>query len=205
MGHLDAAAGVAGLIKTVLMLKNRQFVPSINYNTPNPSIDFKNGPFYVCNKLAPWASNGTPRRAGVSSFGIGGTNAHAILEEAPVLAASGKSRSVQLITLSAKTVEALDQATDNLIEFFQRNPRSNLADVAFTLNIGRREYSHRRVFLLQDGDNPKKFLNKEDKFFNTLGNQNRSIVFVFSGDVEKKVHLNYEQENVFPGTNRPLF
>jgi acyl transferase domain-containing protein len=84
IGHLDSTAGVAGLIKTVLALKHKQIPPSLNFEEPSPQIDFANSPFYVNNKLSEWQTNGTPRRAGVSSFGFGGTNAHVILEEAPI-------------------------------------------------------------------------------------------------------------------------
>ena len=84
LGHLDTAAGVAGLIKTVLALQNKMLPPSLHFETPNPKIDFANSPFYVNTTLTEWITNNTPRRAGVSSFGIGGTNAHVILEEAPV-------------------------------------------------------------------------------------------------------------------------
>ena len=83
LGHLDAAAGVASLIKTVLALKNRQFPPLVNFADPNPKLDPPGSPFIASAQGAPWASNGAPRRAGVSSFGIGGTNAHVVLEEAP--------------------------------------------------------------------------------------------------------------------------
>ncbi|MFW9261376.1 type I polyketide synthase, partial [Nostoc sp. CALU 546] len=90
IGHLNTAAGVTGLIKTVLALKNQQIPPSLHFQQPNPEIDFANSPFYVNTKLSPWQSNGTPRRAGVSSFGIGGTNAHVILEQAPDLRLGGR-------------------------------------------------------------------------------------------------------------------
>jgi acyl transferase domain-containing protein len=82
-GHLDTAAGVAGFIKTVLTLKHKVLLPSLHFETPNPEIDFENTPFYVNTKLTPWKNEKYPLRAGVSSFGIGGTNAHAVLEEAP--------------------------------------------------------------------------------------------------------------------------
>ena len=98
LGHLDAAAGVTGLIKTVLQLQHKQLVPSLHYEQANPKIDFANSPFYVNTKLQEWRSEGGPRRAGVSSFGIGGTNAHMVLEEAPEQEPSGASRRVQLLT-----------------------------------------------------------------------------------------------------------
>ena len=88
IGHLDAAAGVAGLVKTVLALQHKRLPPTLNFRKANPAIDFANSPFYVNDKLSEWKSNGSPRRAGVSSFGIGGTNAHVVLEEAPTPEAS---------------------------------------------------------------------------------------------------------------------
>src|SRR5262249_41614190 len=83
VGHLDTAAGVAGLIKTVMAIPNRQFPASLNFQKANPQIDFQNSPFYVNTSLAEWKSDDEPRRAGVTSLGIGGTNAHVVLEEAP--------------------------------------------------------------------------------------------------------------------------
>ena len=93
VGHLDTAAGITGLIKTVCALRHGQLPPSLNFTEPNPKIDFANSAFYVNTKLTEWRANGTPRRAGVSSFGIGGTNAHVILEEAPPAESSGLFKS----------------------------------------------------------------------------------------------------------------
>ncbi|HEY2961858.1 MAG TPA: polyketide synthase, partial [Pyrinomonadaceae bacterium] len=115
IGHLDAAAGVAGLIKTVLALKHHELPPSLHYQTANPEIDFANSPFYVNASLRSWERNGTPRRAGVSSFGIGGTNAHVIVEEAPEPEpGSASKRAWQVLPLSAKTEGALEAITNNL-------------------------------------------------------------------------------------------
>ncbi len=114
IGHLDAAAGVAGLIKTTLALKNKEIPPSLNFSRPNPKIDFDNSPFYVNTSLREWRTEGFPRRAGVSSFGIGGTNAHVVLEEASTVRPSGASRPWQLLCLSAKTDSALRKAGQNL-------------------------------------------------------------------------------------------
>lgn len=111
VGHLDAAAGITSLIKTALALHHKLLPPNINFEQPNPQIDFENSPFYVNSKLSEWKTNGTSRRAGVSSFGIGGTNAHAILEEAPVVQVSSPSRSRQILLLSAKTNSALETAS----------------------------------------------------------------------------------------------
>jgi polyketide synthase PksN len=145
IGHLDAAAGVTGLIKICLMMKHRMLVPSINFNQPNPAIDFPQSPFYVSEALKPWVANG-PLRAGVSSFGIGGTNAHAIVEEAPqisVVSSAAVPREEHLLVLSAKTETALRAAAARLATHLQRFPDINLADVAFTLARGRRNFAYR--------------------------------------------------------------
>ncbi|HXO20693.1 MAG TPA: amino acid adenylation domain-containing protein, partial [Thermoanaerobaculia bacterium] len=147
IGHLDAAAGVAGLIKTVLALEHRQIPPSLHFEAPNPNIDFTASPFYVNARLADWPADGTPRRAGVSSFGIGGTNAHAVLEEAPAAAPSGPSRPAQLLLLSAKTAAALDRAAANLAAHLESHPEIDLADAAYTLQVGRNGLRHRRMLV----------------------------------------------------------
>src|SRR5205807_6367730 len=96
LGHLDAAAGIAGLIKTVLALEHRTIPPSLHFKTPNPAIPFAETPFFVAAEARPWESAGAPRRAGVNSFGIGGTNAHVVLEEAPAPVPPGPPRPWQL-------------------------------------------------------------------------------------------------------------
>src|SRR6202035_1229655 len=103
VGHLDTAAGVAGLIKTVLSLEHRQLPPSLHLETPNPQIDFAGSPFYVNDRLREWEGTGGPRRAAVSAFGMGGANAHVVLEEAPAAPAPAPSRSWQVLALSART------------------------------------------------------------------------------------------------------
>ena len=121
LGHLDAAAGVAGLIKMALALHHKVIPASLHFTKPNPKLDLENSPFYVNATLQEWKSKpGIPRRAGVSSFGTGGTNAHVVLEEAPELPPSGPSRPWQLLVLSAKTPEALDRATANLSEHLKQ-------------------------------------------------------------------------------------
>ena len=112
IGHLDAGAGIAGLIKAVLAVKHGEIPPSLNFSRPNPQIDFAASPFTVAADLLPWPADSGPRRAGVSSFGIGGTNAHVILEQAPDLVDSSRVETPQLIVLSAKSSTALDQMRD---------------------------------------------------------------------------------------------
>ncbi|HYE54579.1 MAG TPA: type I polyketide synthase, partial [Chitinophagaceae bacterium] len=145
MGHLDSAAGVAGFIKTVLAIKNRQIPPSLHFTKPNPRIEFEKGPFYVASALKDWNSNGTPLRAGVSSFGIGGTNAHVVLEEAPAAVPSSDSRTSQLLVISAQTKASLDRNTAQLAEFLKNSKDLALADVAYTLQTGRERFRHRRI------------------------------------------------------------
>ena len=149
IGHLDVAAGVAGLIKAVLELKHKLLVPSLHFEKANASIDFSASPFYVNTALAEWRAQSSPRRAGVSSFGIGGTNAHVILEEAPQNAPTAASQSAQLIVLSAKTPSALNAATANLAAHLHTHPDLHLADVALTLQRGRRAFDHRRAMVCQ--------------------------------------------------------
>ena len=147
IGHTDAAAGVAGLIKTVLALEHKLLPPSLHFEKPNPEIDFENSPFYVNTELAEWKAGENPRRAGVSSFGIGGTNAHVVVEEAPALEPSSPSRPWQLLVLSAKTDSALESLTRNLVEHLKKNEMIDLGDVAYTLQVGRRRFNSRRYLL----------------------------------------------------------
>ena len=152
VGHLDRAAGVTGLIKTVLALDKEVIPPSLNFDEPNPSIDFENSAFYVVTDKTEWPRAEEPRRAGVNSLGLGGTNAHAVLEEAPLVAPSDVGAPWQLLTLSAATGSALDRMTDNLAEHLRNHPDQNLADVAYTLQIGRKAMAHRRVVAVRDGE-----------------------------------------------------
>ncbi|HST63246.1 MAG TPA: aminotransferase class III-fold pyridoxal phosphate-dependent enzyme, partial [Longimicrobium sp.] len=149
VGHLDAAAGVTGLIKTVLALAHREIPPSLNCAAPHPEIAASGGKVFVNTELRPWTRNGTPRRAGVSSFGIGGTNAHAVLEEAPPAEPSGPSRALQLLVLSARTPTALASAAGGLAAHLEAAAPS-LADAAFTLQTGRREMEHRLAVVCGD-------------------------------------------------------
>src|SRR5207253_6803293 len=152
LGHLDTAAGVASLIKTVLALEHKAIPPSLHFEQPNPALDLDNSPFYVNKDLSEWKTNGAPRRAGVSSFGIGGTNAHVIVEEAPTAEPSSSSRPCHLLMLSAKTETALDKATANLATYLKQHTESSLADVAYTLQVGRKTFSHRRVVVCRAND-----------------------------------------------------
>jgi phthiocerol/phenolphthiocerol synthesis type-I polyketide synthase E len=206
IGHLDAAAGVAGLIKTVMALKHRELPPSLHYQQPNPEIDFQNSPFYVNADLRPWERNGVPRRAGVSSFGIGGTNAHVIVEEAPELEASGPSeREWQVLALSAKTEGVLETMTKNLGAHLNQST-DKLADVGYTLAVGRRAFSHRRLVLCRDREQAIAGLRGEDETHVLSGvarEPRPSLVLLYPGQGAQRVNMGrglYESESVYRQT-----
>ena len=150
IGHLDRAAGVTGLIKATLALTHKRLPPSLDFQSASPDIDLADSPFYVNARLADWPTNGRPRRAGVSSFGVGGTNAHVVLEEAPQPRPSSPPRPHQLLLLSAKTETALERVTARLVAHLRRHPELNPSDVAYTLQVGRAAFAHRRVVVCRD-------------------------------------------------------
>src|SRR5438067_6026578 len=152
IGHLDTAAGVAGLIKTVLALEHRQLPPSLHFEEPNPQIDFTSSPFFVNARLTDWQSGQTPRRAGVSSFGIGGTNAHVVLEEAPEPGPSSKSTRWQLLTVSARSESALEQASTDLREHLTAHSSLDIADVAYTSHVGRKKFDYARTVVCRTAE-----------------------------------------------------
>ncbi|WP_010500217.1 beta-ketoacyl synthase N-terminal-like domain-containing protein [Paenibacillus elgii] len=153
LGHLDCAAGVAGLIKTVLALYYKQLPPSLNHLKPNPQISFANSPFYVHTQLTDWPDNGHPRRAGVSSFGIGATNAHIILEEAPSLSSDPSVRPWHVLLVSAVTENSLRAASERLTEhLILRLPGpGDLEEIAYTLQVGRKGYPLRCAIVCRNG------------------------------------------------------
>ncbi|AUX43555.1 polyketide synthase [Sorangium cellulosum] len=192
IGHLGDAAGVAGLIKTVLSLEHGRLPPSLHFERPNPRIDFDGGPFYVSTTLRAWTTDGAPRRAGVSSFGIGGTNAHVVLEEAPPAAPSGPSRRHQLFVLSAKTDAALDAATGRLAQHLERHPTLSAADVAYTLQRGRQAFEHRQVVVshgLQDAARALKERDPARLFRSVKAERSPAVRFLFPGQGAQHVNM----------------
>ena len=183
-GHLTAAAGVAGLIKTALALYHRELPPSLNFRTPNPHIDFAHSPFRVQTTLQPWTATEQPRRAGVSSFGVGGTNAHVVLQEAPAAPEPGPSLPRHLLLLSGKSGPALEAATANLRSHLAEHPEQNLADVAYTLQARRSGFAHRRFLVCRDTADAGEGLAKltpETSGTRTVERHNPEVAFLFPG------------------------
>lgn len=203
VGHMNSAAGVGGLIKTILSLKHGMIPPSLHYEKPNPNIDFASSPFYVNAALTPWETKGIPRRAGVSSFGVGGTNAHVILEEAEPGEPGSPSRTHQLLVVSAATPSALDAASKNLADHFKADPDLDLADAAYTLQTGRRLLKYRRSLLCRNSGEAVTAL--ESSLQSSAGTQTARIAdpspaFLFPGQGAQYVNMAlslYRSEAVF--------
>ncbi|HBL25593.1 MAG TPA: beta-ketoacyl synthase, partial [Acidobacteria bacterium] len=184
IGHLETAAGMAGLIKTVFALESGLLPPSLHFREPNPEIDFAGGPFRVNTELRPWTTNGSPRRAGVSSFGIGGTNAHVVLEEAPPAPPPAPSRPWQVLFLSARSATALEAAGRDLAGHLESCSGAELPDVAYTLHAGRRTFEHRRAVVCRDPREGAKALTTLDPARVVSAVQeaaDRPVAFLFPG------------------------
>ncbi|HEV3458979.1 MAG TPA: type I polyketide synthase, partial [Thermoanaerobaculia bacterium] len=235
VGHLATASGVTGLIKTVLSLEHRMLPPSLHFERPNPEIDFASSPFYVNAKLTPWESNGGgPRRAGVSAFGFGGTNAHVVVEEAPAVAgaaagatvtaegvgagaaaagttsevagvAAASPRPSQLLLLSAKSPAALSEMTANLGAHLRGRTELELADVAYTLQRGRKRFGQRRAVVCRGREEAVRLL-AEPTAEGVLsgvaeaGDVGTGVAFLFPGLGDQRLHMGrglYEAEAGF--------
>ncbi|HZF09074.1 MAG TPA: MupA/Atu3671 family FMN-dependent luciferase-like monooxygenase [Thermoanaerobaculia bacterium] len=206
LGHLEAAAGMAGLIKTILALRHGEIPPTLHFARPNPQIDFAGSPFFVNTELAPWPAgnigdtgdtDGNPRsrRAGVSSFGFGGTNAHVVLEEPPPSTPTDPDRPWHLLVLSARSAGALGAATGNLAEFLDQNPGIDTADVAYTLETGRRAFEHRRAVACRNA------LDGRD----ALGDPTRASTGVYDGRERQVAFLFPGQGAQHPGMARGIY
>ena len=196
IGHLDAAAGVSGLIKTVLAMCHRTIPPVANFRQANPRIDFASTPFYVNREAGPWHPAGS-RMAGVSAFGVGGVNAHVVLEEAPESTPEPSARPAQLLCVSARSEAALDAALLNLGRHLREHPESNLADVSYTLQTGRRGFDHRATVVCSSVDEAARMLAEpaSRQIHKSAGIVARpQPVFLFTG-----------QGAQFPGMGRALY
>ncbi|WP_327085641.1 SDR family NAD(P)-dependent oxidoreductase [Nonomuraea sp. NBC_01738] len=201
IGHLGQSAGVASIIKTVLALENGLIPPTLHYQAPNPKIDFPKSPFYVVSAPTKWERNGFPRRAGVSSFGIGGTNAHAVLEEAPLRDPLERARPAHLLRLSARTDASLAAARERLAAHLAEHPDADLADVAFTLRAGRRELGKRAaVVAVSAADAIAALAEPKRVISGTAGRRVPQVAFLFSGQGSQYAGMAaelYREEEVF--------
>ncbi len=199
IGHLDTAAGVAGLIKAALTIEQGVIPPSLNFETPNPQIDFANSPFYVVDRLTPWSAKGHPRRAGVSAFGIGGTNAHVVLEEAPPHDPSPAARPIYPLLLSAQTPTALTAMGPRLARWLQEHPGLELADVAYTLAVGRKRCVHRRVIPARTlAEAVQRLEGEESRYPGVQVTAERGVVFMFPGQGSQHVNMALETYGAEP-------
>lgn len=191
LGHLDAAAGIAGFIKAVLALENRLLPPSLHFQKANPRLGLEGSPFYVVSQPRPWTAGAGPRRAGVSAFGLGGTNAHAVLEEAPRLTSGEPRRPEELLLLSAKSEAALERMTSGLAEHLGQGGE-RLADVAHTLQVGRSRFPWRRFVISGQAGEAARLLQAgaEERVRTAYDEtERRSAAFLFPGGGAQRVNM----------------
>ncbi|AZV75710.1 SDR family NAD(P)-dependent oxidoreductase [Coxiella burnetii] len=207
IGHTHVAAGMASLIKTALALQHQQIPPSLHFSSPNPAIDFAHSPFYVNTRLLHWREAQYPRRAAVSAFGVGGTNAHIVLEEAPEIKSFPAKRATYTLLLSAKSEEALRVYHDNLINFLEKQQSASptlLADLAYTLQIGRNHYDYRSAVVCETLSEALVQLKVEkEKSYSPILKRNvspKKIVFLFPGQGSQYIDTSrmlYEREPIY--------
>lgn len=184
VGHMVTAAGAAGMIKAALAMHFEAIPASLHYEAPNPAIDFDATPFRVNSQLRPWRREDAPRRAGVSAFGVGGTNAHVVIEEAPLRAPSDPATGAQLLTLSARSPAALATAAARLADHLDAHRALSLADVAYTLRVGRKQFAQRAVVAAESVEEAIAALRSADSPLRAAASLNAWLpqpVFMFPG------------------------
>lgn len=203
VGHLDIAAGATGLIHAALIVNHGELVPTLHFNQPNPKFDMQSSPFFVNTKLREWNPKDAPRRAGVSAFGVGGTNAHVVLEQAPERVSGAAARPSQLLVISARSAAALENATDRFADHLRNHSEVNFADAAFTLQIGRKHFDHRRILVSRNAQEAVAALASRDPqrvFTRKVTQKDLAVCFLFPGQGSQQLNMGrelYETEPIF--------
>jgi acyl transferase domain-containing protein/acyl carrier protein len=217
IGHLESAAGIAGLIKIVLGLQNQEIPPHLHFQTPNPHINWQDFPVTIPTQTIPWLNGSKKRLAGVSSFGASGTNAHLIIEEAPnsPLPVLARDRNYQILSLSAKSETALKTLAANYIQYLSDYPHNKIADICFSSNFGRGQFSHRfsvvtnnhqelqRQLQAYVEDNQAFLLNNNSGVFFDSIKGSSQIAFLCSGEGSEYPNMGqqlYETQPIFKAT-----
>lgn len=198
MGHADEAAGIAGLIKTALSLNHKTIPASLHYESPNPTINFNEGPFYVNHSSKKWENvDGKARTAGVSSLGIGGTNIHVILQEAPLNENTKVKSKYKLVRYSAQTENALERYEEKLLKFIEHKKEVSIEDLSYTLQIGRKQFDFRKYLIVKEGDDLIQALKDKNTFATALSPKN-NIIFMFSGQGSQYVNMGKDLYQTYP-------
>ncbi|WWE79903.1 acyltransferase domain-containing protein (plasmid) [Burkholderia gladioli] len=207
VGHLNHASGISGLIKVVMSLENEQLPPSLNYHTPNPNIDFASSPFHVNASLADWPRGAKPRRAGINAFGIGGTNAHVIVEEAPLRAPpEGRRRRWSLLPVSSKSALGREAMQKTLAAHLRAHPAMRIEDVAYTLAFGRTQHRYASFTVCRDAGEAADAMESASRQSVLVGEwapRERRIAFMFPGQGTQHLRMGlglYEEEPLFRAT-----
>ncbi len=198
IGHLDCAAGVTGLIKTIQQFRHGRIPALLHFKAPNPRIDFANSPFAPVATDQDWKAGDKPRIAGVSAFGVGGTNAHVVVSEAPSAPPTSPAAGKQLLVVSARSAEAVASAARRLADFLEQKEEP-LADVSYTLATCRRAFAHRMAVVAEDRDEAIAKLRGGSKPVEAA-HQPPKVAFLFPGQGSQYVGMTrslYETEDVF--------
>ena len=203
VGHLDIAAGVTGLIHATHVVRDGVFPATLHYTKPNPNFDFDKSPFRVSAERGLWNSSEGSRRAGVSAFGVGGTNAHVIIEQAPQRTGLTSIKPAHLLTISARSEAALGDACENLVTFLTERSTADLANAAFTLQVGRKTFDHRRFIVARDVSEAVAGLRKKAAVRPRPAQEQTSVDFLFPGQGAQRINMTreiYQTERAFRET-----